>query len=299
MTSGELPQESWRSRFDAPDAVRRCVRAGTWSGPTGGLAPGFAQANLILLPATFAEEFVDFCRLNPAACPVLEVLTHGAWVPRLSAPSADLRFDLPAYRVYRHGVLVEERQEIASIWEADLVAVLLGCSFTVDRALRAAGVPLRHVEQGTADPTYVTRIACQDTAMFSTHLLVSMRPVPRGCMRIATEVSARYVGAHGPPLRTTSASLLGIRDLRAPDFGDPPAMEADDVTLFWPCALTGLSALLAAQIPLVISHKPGHMFITDLLDEALADPSAWPVIEPPRVDGDERILGAGGASGAV
>src|ERR1051326_4051403 len=122
--------------------LRAEIRDGKLSGPTAGLAGGGAQANLVVLPAGEAAEFREFCLSNPKPCPLLEVTSPGDPVPSSLAPTADLRSDLPRYRVYRNGELAEERTDITDLWRDDLVAFLIGCSFTFERALLDAGVPV-------------------------------------------------------------------------------------------------------------------------------------------------------------
>lgn len=252
-----------------PSEFRLHARRRAWTGPTAGMVPGFAQANLVVLPRANALEFLRFCLLNWAACPVLEVLPAGTSRPLVSAPTADLRTDLPRYRVYRDGERTEEVLDASPYWYPDMVAVLLGCSFTADHALRDAGVPVRHAELRRADPTYMTRVPCLPTEHMRTDLLVSMRPVPRGLVSRATEVTMGYVRAHGAPLSARSPAELGIEDLQRPDHGEAMPLGPEEVPMFWACGLTALAAALSARPSLVLSHAPGHMFITDLPHEAL------------------------------
>lgn len=258
MSNGELV---------APGAARARFRTGLRA-PTAGWAPGFAQANLIVVPQDAAAEFEIFARGNPRPCPLLDVTEPGAPVTRL-APGADLRTDLPAYRVWEHGQCAAEPGDITRYWRDDLVAFLTGCSFTFERALLAAGVPVRHVEQRANVPMYITGRPCRPAGRFAGPLVVSMRPVPAGLVGTAAEVTARYPAAHGAPVHTGDPAALGITDLSRPDFGDPVTLRPGDIPVFWACGVTQQAALCAARIPFAITHAPGHMLITDVPDTDL------------------------------
>lgn len=231
--------------------------------PTASWAPGFAQANLVIVPEAAADEFEQFARLNPGPCPLLDVGAPGdpgTWL----APGADLRTDLPAYRVWEHGRCVAEPADISAWWRADLVAFLTGCSFTFEHALLAAGVPVRHQALGRNVPMYITSLSCRDAGRFGGPLVVSMRPVPARLVPVAAEITSRYPAAHGAPVHSGDPGALGIADLSKPDFGDPVQLEAGDVPVFWACGVTPQVALAAAGLPLAITHAPGHMLITDV-----------------------------------
>ncbi len=251
----------------SPAGARARFRAGTRA-PTASWAAGYAQANLIVLPQDVADEFALFARRNPGPCPLLETTRPGSPVSQL-APGADLRTDLPAYRIWEHGRCVAEPGEITGYWRDDLVAFLTGCSFTFERALLAAGVPVRHLEQGTNVAMFVTDRPCQRAGRFDGPLVVSMRPVPAGLVDTAATVTARYPAAHGAPVHAGDPAVLGITDLSRPDFGDPVAGQDGDVPVFWACGVTPQAALAAARIPFAITHAPGHMLITDVRDTDL------------------------------
>lgn len=255
-------------------ALRAQIRAGAWTGPTAGQAPGMAQANLVVLPAEAAAEFAAFCAANPKPCPVLEVTAPGDPVPHALAPDADLRTDLPAYRVYRDGQLVEERRTITDLWRDDLVAFLIGCSFTFEQGLLDAGVPVRHIELGRNVPMYRTTQPCAPAGRFSGPLVVSMRPIPAALVDTATAVTAQYPRMHGAPVQVGDPAALGIRDLQAPDYGDPVPIAPGEVPVFWACGVTPQAVALASHVPFMITHAPGHMFVTDRADaEILAGSS--------------------------
>jgi uncharacterized protein YcsI (UPF0317 family) len=233
--------------------------------PTAGCAPGFAQANLIIVPQDAAGEFERFASRNPGPCPLLDVTAPGSSATRL-ARGADLRTDLPAYRIWEHGHCVAEPGDITGYWRDDLVAFLTGCSFTFERALLAAGVPVRHLEQGTNVTMFITNRQCEPAGRFAGPLAVSMRPVPASLVATAAAVTARYPEAHGAPVHAGDPAVLGISDLSRPDFGDPVRAEAGDVLVFWACGVTSQVALAAAQLPFAITHAPGHVLITDVPD---------------------------------
>lgn len=233
--------------------------------PTAGLAVGFSQANLVVLPQDVAGEFEQFVHRNPRPCPLLHITDPGSPVTRL-APEADLRTDLPAYRIWEYGRCVAEPGDITGYWRDDLVAFLLGCSFTFERALLAAGVPVRHIEQGRNVPMFVTNRQCEPGGRFAGPLVVSMRPVPAGLVATAVEVTAGCPAAHGAPVQVGDPAELGIVDLTRPDFGDPVLSQADDVPVFWACGVTPQMALTSACLPFAITHAPGHMLITDVPD---------------------------------
>jgi uncharacterized protein YcsI (UPF0317 family) len=254
----------------APGAARGRFRAGLRV-PTAGCAAGFSQANLVIVPLDAAGEFERFARLNPKPCPLLDITEPGSPFTRL-APGADLRTDLPAYRVWEHGECVTEPDDITGYWRGDLVTFLLGCSFTFERALLAAGVPVRHIEQGVNVPMFITSRQCQPGGRFSGPLVVSMRPVPAGLVATAAGVTARCPAAHGAPVHTGDPAALGIADLARPDFGDPVVPYANDVPVFWACGVTPQVALTGARLPLAITHAPGHMLVTDVPDTDLIEP---------------------------
>jgi len=250
-------------RMEAPGEVRAAIRAGEWTGPTAGLAPEYTQANLVVLPEADAFGFLRFCLRNPKPCPVLEVCEPGSPEPVALAPGADVRTDLPAYRVWRDGELAEERADVRELWREDLVAFLIGCSFTFERALLAEGVPVRHLEQGVNVPMYRTSQACAPAGRFSGPLVVSMRPMTPPQAQRAAEITARYPDVHGAPVHAGDPAELGIEDLAAPDYGDPVELRDGEIPVFWACGVTPQAAAVASRPELMITHAPGHMFITD------------------------------------
>jgi uncharacterized protein YcsI (UPF0317 family) len=247
--------------------LRDEIRSGRWARPTAGAAPGYVQANLVALPAVHADEFEAFCRANAQACPILDVTDPGDPRPAL-APGADLRTDLPRYQVYRDGRLVDEPTDVRNVWTDDTVAFLIGCSFTFEHALLAAGIPLRHVEQGCNVAMYQTSVACQRSGPFSGQLVVSMRPLRRTDVEEAVRICSGMRDAHGAPVAVGDPNELGVSDLARPDFGDAVDVREGEVPVFWACGVTASKAARSAALPLVITHAPGHMFVTDARIEA-------------------------------
>jgi uncharacterized protein YcsI (UPF0317 family) len=249
--------------------IRRVARRGELTGPTPGLALGLVQANLVVVPRDLAFDFLLFCQRNPKPCPLLDVTEPGSAEPRLVAPGADLREDLPRYRVYRDGALIEEPTSLRAWWSDDLVGFLLGCSFTFENALLQAGVPIRHLETGCNVPMYRTNVACRSAGVFHGPQVVSMRPLTPAQAVRAVQVCGRFPRAHGAPVHLGDPGALGIRDLARPDFGDPVEVRPGEVPVFWACGVTPQAVAMEVRPPLLITHKPGHMFVTDLRDTDL------------------------------
>lgn len=256
----------------SPSAIRTLIRSNEWRDQTAGLANDYVQANLVILPHDEAEEFRVFCERNPKPCPVLDITDAGSPIPVKVAPDADLRTDLPRYRIYEHGQLVDEPLEITRYWRDDLVAFLLGCSFTFEHGLIEAGVPLRHIERGLGVPMYRTNRECEPAGRFHGPLVVSMRPIPESLVGLAVESTARYPAVHGAPVHVGDPEQLDISDIMKPDWGDPPVVEDGDVPVFWACGVTPQAVAMASKPAFMISHAPGHMFITDLKVTDLESP---------------------------
>lgn len=250
--------------------VRRACRGGRWTAPTAGLAPGFAQANLVMLPQADAFDFLLFCLRNPKPCPVLEVTEPGDFVPRRFATDADLRTDVPRYRVWRNGALVGEPTDVCDVCQPDFVSFLIGCSFTFEAALLAAGIPVRHIEQGRNVPMFRTSRPCVAAGRFSGPLVVSMRPMTPEQAIQAVQITSRFPGVHGAPIHWGDPAAIGIADLERPDFGNAVEIRPGEIPVFWACGVTPQCALTAAKLPLAITHAPGCMFVTDVRDESLA-----------------------------
>src|SRR5262245_36702817 len=250
-------------------AVRAACSTGDLAVPTPGLALGFVQANLAVVPRDLAFDFLLFCQRNPKPCPLLDVTEPGSPEPHLVAPGADLRTDLPRYRVYRRGELADEPADLHAWWRDDLVGFLLCCSFTFESALLQAGVPVRHLEAGCNVPMYRTNLACRPAGVFRGPLVVSMRPLTPAQAVRAVQVCGRFPRAHGAPVHLGDPAALGIRDLARPDFGDAVEVRAGEVPVFWACGVTPQAVAMEVRPPLLLTHQPGHMFLTDLRDADL------------------------------
>jgi uncharacterized protein YcsI (UPF0317 family) len=247
--------------------LRGLIRAGAWSGPTAGLARGYVQANLVVLPAAEAPDFAEFCRLNPRPCPLLEQTAPGDAEPRAAAPGADLRTDVPRYRVFRGGQAErDEPRDIGHLWRDDLVAFLLGCSFTFENALLAAGLEVRHIALGRNVPMYRTSQPCRPAGPFDGNMVVSMRPFRPESIEQVIAITGRYPTMHGAPVHVGDPAALGILDLARPDFGEAVTIHPGELPVFWACGVTPQGAIREARCQLAITHSPGHMFVTDWKD---------------------------------
>ena len=259
-------QMSTQTLSTKPRDVRESIRSGMWRGVTSGVAPGYVQANLAILPRELAFDFLLFCQRNPKPCPVLEVMEPGRMEPVLTAPGADIRTDVPGYRVYEDGRLVAEVDSLLSYWRDDLVSFLLGCSFSFETAMVDAGIPLRHQDNGANVAMYITNIATTPAGVFSGPMVVSMRPVKREQIVRAVQVTSRFPATHGAPVHIGDPAAIGIPDLNNPDFGDPVEVRAGEEPVFWACGVTPQAVALNCKPSLMITHAPGRMFITDQRD---------------------------------
>jgi uncharacterized protein YcsI (UPF0317 family) len=238
--------------------------------PTAGLAPGYVQGNLAILPRDYAEDFLRFCQANPKPCPLLGVSEPGdPAIPALAA-DLDIRTDVPRYRVWRDGELIDEPCDIASAWRDDLVAFVIGCSFSFEEALLAAGVPLRHIALDRNVPMYRSSIPTQRAGRFHGPLVVSMRPLaPADAIR-AVQITTRLPAVHGAPVHLGFPEAIGIADIGKPDYGDAVPVERGELPVFWACGVTPQAAIAAARPPFAITHAPGYMLVTDLKNAQLA-----------------------------
>ncbi len=251
------------------EQLRREIRNGNWTGQTSGAASGYVQANMVMLPVEKAFEFLLFCNRNPKPCPVLDVLEPGRFKPNI-AKDADVRSDLPKYSIYRHGTLDLEVSDVSDLFAEDTVTFLLGCSFSFEKALIAANVPVRNIEEGKNVSMYTTSRDCQKAGDFSSKLVVSMRPMtPEQAVR-AVQITTRYHITHGAPVHMGDPEQIGVYDLAKPDFGDPVTIRSGEIPVFWACGVTSTLAALSIKSPLVITHSPGHMFVSDVPDEEMA-----------------------------
>ena len=267
------PGTSTRSQPDThwtPAELRAACRSGTFSGHTSGLADRHVQGNVVILPRALAADFLLFCQRNPRPCPLLAVGEPGeVGLPGLGA-GIDLRSDLPRYRVWRHGVLADEPTDITELWQDDFVSFVLGCSFSFEHALMDDGIRLRHVEQGRNVAMYRTSLATNEAGPFRGPMVVSMRPLRAADAIRAVQITTRYPAVHGAPVHLGDPALIGIADLARPDYGDAVDVLPGELPVFWACGVTPQAALVQAAPPLAITHAPGTMLVTDLLNHQLA-----------------------------
>ncbi len=269
MKSNDAAALASAGDMDAP-AFRRAVRQGRWRRPTAGVVPGRVQANLVVLPATLADGFLRFCQANPKPCPVLGVTEPG--IPHLPAlgDDLDLRTDLPRYRVWQDGALVDEPDDLQQWWRDDLVGFAIGCSFSFEEALVAEGIEIRHISQGRNVPMYRTNLPTRSAGPFHGPLVVSMRPLKAADAIRAVQITSRFPAVHGAPVHIGDPSLIGISDLARPDYGDAVDVHPDELPVFWACGVTPQAVVAASRPALCITHLPGHMLVTDLANHSLS-----------------------------
>ncbi|WP_288582204.1 putative hydro-lyase [uncultured Methylobacterium sp.] len=245
------------------EAARLACRSGAITGCTAGIADGFVQGNLAVLPADLAGEFLLFAQRNPKSCPIIGVSAPGERrIPELGL-DLDIATDIPGYRVWRDGEMVAERDEVADLWRDDLVAFVIGCSYSFEAAMAEDGLPLRHVEMGVRVPMYRTSIPCTPTGRFAGPMVVSMRPLTPAQAIRAVQITSRFPAVHGAPVHLGRPDLIGIADIAAPDYGDPVRIGEDEIPVFWACGVTPQSVIAAVRPPFAITHAPGCMLITD------------------------------------
>ena len=270
-----LSSQSIPSVFSSDDRrnaqqVRKQIRQGVWHSHTSGLASDHVQGNVVILPEAQATDFLRYCQRNPKPCPLLAVSEPGqAQLPGLGA-DIDICTDLPRYRVWRDGAVVDVPTDISALWRDDLVTFVLGCSFSFEQALLEAGLPLRHIEQGKNVAMYRSNIQTAPAGIFHGPMVVSMRPLKAAAAIRAVQVTSRFPNVHGAPVHLGDPTLIGISSLNAPDYGDAVEVMDNEIPVFWACGVTPQAALVQARPAFCITHAPGAMLITDLLNQQLA-----------------------------
>lgn len=256
--------ETWERALGAsPVELRRLIRTGAYTAPTSGLCPGYAQANLIVLPKEQAYDFLLFAQRNPKPCPLLEVTETGARQTSICATNCDIATDFPRYRIYRYGELADETTDVSELWRDDFVSFVIGCSFSFESELVEAGIEMRHNTMGRNVSMYLTNVACRPAGSMSGNMVMSMRPIPYGQVVRATQISGAIPQVHGAPLHIGDPSAIGIDDVSKPDFGDPVDIREGEVPVFWACGVTPQSVVMNSKPPLAITHAPGCMLVTD------------------------------------
>lgn len=265
----EFRQMNRPDTHSAADALRHRIRRNEFCDQTSGLAPGYVQCNLVVLPEPYADDFQRFCELNPKPCPLLgRSLPGDPTLPELGV-NLDVRTDLPRYRHWQQGVYTHESTDLRDVWRDDLVAFALGCSFSFEEALVNEGIEMRHIAEGVNVPMYRTTVRCESAGPFHGNMVVSMRPMtPANAIR-AVQICSRYPSVHGAPIHFAHPEQLGINHLDAPDFGHRVPIRADEVPVFWACGVTPQLALENAKLPLAFTHSPGCMLVTDKLNSEL------------------------------
>ena len=262
MALDQITYETLRTRPVAD--VRQAIRDGLWTRHTAGLARGKLQCNLAILPAAYALDFLTFCQRNPKPCPVVGISDRGDPMLPTLGHDIDIRTDVPQYRVFRDGALVGEQSDIRDLWRDDMVSVALGCSFTFENALVAAGIPVRHIERDTTVPMFSSNIALTPAGPFGGTMVITMRPIPRDRVDDAIRISAQFPQAHGAPVAIGDPADVGIADLSKPGWGEAVPVAHDEVPVYWACGVTPQNVLRAAKLPLCITHTPGCMLIADV-----------------------------------
>lgn len=251
--------------------AREIIRAGEYCGYTTGAAKQNVQGNLIILPKEYAIEFAAFCHRNPKPCPVIGMGTPGDPCLNYTLGDIDIRTDLPKYKVFRFGELVDEPTNINSYWRSDLVVFVLGCSLSFELPLLDAGFQLPHIEKGTIVPMYITNITCNPAGRFQGPMVVSMRSFPKNRVDEVVKITSQFPFVHGGPVHVGDPTAIGIKDLYQPDWGESPdSLSLDHVPMFWACGVTPQVIIQTAKPSLCITHSPGCMLITDLLNKDLS-----------------------------
>ena len=251
-----------------PQTVRAAIRAGQYASHTAGLGRGYLQANLAIMPEAFALDFMRFCQRNPKPCPLTGVSDTGNPQMFTMGRDIDIRSDVPAYNIYRDGKLDGSVSDIRDLWRDDFVVFALGCSFTFENALQQAGIPVWHIDHNTTVPMFRSNLQTVPAGPFSGQMVVSMRAIPEDRVEEVAAISRRFPLAHGAPVHCGDPAALGIADIARPDWGDPAPVGPGQVPVFWACGVTPQVAIEAAGLPLCITHKPGHMLITDIPEDA-------------------------------
>ncbi|WP_210129325.1 putative hydro-lyase [Staphylococcus sp. GDX8P66P] len=254
-----------------PSTLRKMISKGELTGHTSGMAKGYVQANVVILPSAYAYDFLKFCFRNPKTCPLLDVSEIGSTSFPTYGKDANITNEVAQYKVYRYGELVESPTDIAHLFNDDMVSFLIGCSFTFEHALLDAGLPIRHIEEEHNVPMYITNIPAASSGHFSGNITLSMRPMTMQQAIKATEITTHFKNVHGTPIHIGNPSEIGIENITNPDFGEPVTIKENEVPVFWGCGVTPQSVALDAKPELMITHAPGHMFITDVPDSQLSN----------------------------
>ncbi|KAI9729367.1 MAG: hypothetical protein M1834_006891 [Cirrosporium novae-zelandiae] len=282
---GSLSPISTETAYD----VRQQCRFGSLQSPTAGWAPGYIQANLLVLPSKAAKDFSDLCARNPVPCPLLAYTPIGnskvviassnnaglGGKKKIFTQDFDIRTDIPKYNVYRDGRLVDTKTDILSEWTEDHVAFLIGCSFSFEDALSKAGLTPRHWEDSCNVTMFNTTRRLNPAGIFTEGTyVVSMRPYLPEQIEEVRNITRSFMGMHGEPIAWgwKACEELGIKDVQAPDFGQPVKFKEGEVPVFWGCGVTPQQVVMDAKSKIkgnVMAHAPGHMMVLDLKESDL------------------------------
>ena len=254
----------------SPAELRQQIRRGEMRDNTSGYAPGYVQCNIVILPAEWAGDFLKFCQLNPKPCPLVAMSASPGDVTLPALGDIDIRSDVPSYRLFENGALVDEVADVSTVWRDDLVTFALGCSFSFEEALLADGLEVRNISEAVNVPMYRTAIDCAPAGAFAGKMVVSMRPFVAADAIRAIQICTRFPSVHGAPIHIGDPSQIGIVDLQQPDYGDAVSVDADELPVFWACGVTPQVALETARPPFCITHSPGCMLVTDMRNSKLA-----------------------------
>ncbi|EPX72712.1 DUF1445 family protein [Schizosaccharomyces octosporus yFS286] len=258
-----------RSKF-SPDDIRQLIRKRQFTTSTTGWADGYVQANLLVLPVKYADDFRNLCLRNPVPCPLLGETAVGdpsQVFPSSLATNANLATNIPFYCEYINGKFTKELTTISNQWSSSYVGFLIGCSFSFEAALVAANLVPRHLPSGNPPPMFNTNLLLCPSGVFSGTFVVSMRPYKEKDIPLVRRITAAYTDCHGEPIAWgwDGAKQLGIKNVMQPDYGFPVLFEEDEVPVFWGCGVTPQNVVMMSKLPEpVYSHKPGFMFITDV-----------------------------------
>jgi len=253
-----------------PEALRNQSAAGRFEKPTAGCCPGYVQANLAAFPERYSMDFELFCKKNPQPCPLLEVIGPESSCSKKLAPGADIRDVIPRYQIWRNGMCTEAVQNIRAFDVGEFVYFLLGCSFSFEEALIEEGIFLRHINDHKNVAMYRTNIPLEPVGLFSGTMVVSMRPIPRQQVDLASRITAMYPKVHGGPVHTGDPQQIGIADINRPDYGESVEIKENEVPVFWACGVTPQNVLRNAKLPFAITHAPGFMFVSDIKNKEFA-----------------------------
>lgn len=255
-----------------PSEVRALIREGKIDFPTSGMCAGYAQANLVILPPDYAADFEEYAKRNPFPCPILEIIRGKEPLTHAMGEGANICTDIPRYRVYENGVFTKELTDASEYWKEGYVGFLIGCSFSFEESLLREGIEVRHITQGRNVPMYKVKLfPTVPAGPFKGPMVCSMRPMTPEKAKRAYEITVKMPNVHGAPVHMGPAAAIGIKDVMKPDYGEAVDIYEGEIPVFWPCGVTPQAAVENARPPIVITHAPGHMFITDILNAELND----------------------------